>query len=63
MLRYIYDIFFTCKHGQEKLEIYLEDLNKCHPNLKFTSDLKEVNVAFLDLKVKQVKQNRNGFAC
>ena len=46
-------IFWT--HGQEKLKVFLEDLNKLHPNVKFTSDLSEENVAFLDLKLTQGK--------
>ena len=49
---YIDGIFFIRTHGQEKLKVFLEDLNKFQPNLKFTSDTREENVAFLDLKVK-----------
>ena len=56
-VRYIDDIFFTWTHGQEKLKVFLEDLNKFHPNLKFTSVSSEENVAFLDLKVK-LKQGK-----
>ena len=37
-VRYIDDIFFIWTHGQEKLKVFLEDLNKFHPNLKFKSD-------------------------
>ena len=51
------DIFVIWTHGQEKLKVFLEDLNKFHPNLKFTSDSSEENVAFLDLKVK-LKQGK-----
>ena len=40
-VRYIDDIFFIWTHGKEKLKIFLEDLNKFHPNLKFTSDSSE----------------------
>ena len=56
-VRYIDDIFFIWTHGQEKLKAFLEDLNKFHPNLKFTSDSSEENVAFLDLTVK-LKQGK-----
>ena len=31
-VRYIDDIFFIWTHGQEKLKVFLEDLNKFHPN-------------------------------
>ena len=49
---YIDDVFFIWTQGQEKLKVFLEDLNKFHPNLKFKSGSSEENVAFLDLKVK-----------
>ena len=42
---------------KKKLKAFLEDLNKFHPNLKFTSVSSEENVAFLDLKVK-LKQDK-----
>ena len=35
-LRYIDDIFFIWTHGEEQLKLFLKDLNKFHPNLKFT---------------------------
>ena len=41
----------------KKLKVFLKGLNKFHPNLKFTNDLSEENVAFLDLKVK-LKQGK-----
>ena len=46
------NIFFIWTHGQEKLKVLLEGLNKVHPNLKFTSGSSEKNVAFLDINVK-----------
>ena len=39
-VRHTDDIFFIWMHGQEKLKVFL-DLNKFHPNLKFTSDSSE----------------------
>ena len=50
--RYIDDIFFIWTHGKEKLNKFLEDFNKFHPNLKFTHEFSEKNVTFLDLIVK-----------
>ena len=50
--RYIDDIFFIWTHGEEHLELFLNNLNKFHPNLKFTYESSEKNVAFLDLNVK-----------
>ena len=35
-LRYIADIFFIWTHGKEQLNLFLKDLNKSHPSLKFT---------------------------
>ena len=34
-LRYIDDIFFIWVCGEEQLNLFLKDLNKFHPNLKF----------------------------
>ena len=36
-VRYIGHIFLNGTHGREKLKVILEDLNKFHPTLKFTS--------------------------
>ena len=56
-LRYIDDIFFIWTRGQGILKVFLEDLDKFYPNLKFTSDSSEENIAFLDFKVK-LKQRK-----
>ena len=37
------------------MKVFLEDLNKFHPNLKFTNDSSEERFGLLDLKVKQGK--------
>ena len=51
-VEHIDGIFFIRTLGQKKLKVFLEDLNKFQPNLKFTSNTREQKVAFLDLKVK-----------
>ena len=56
-VRHIDYIFFIWTKGQEKLKVFLEDLSKFLPNLKFTSNSCENNVTFLDLKVK-LKQGK-----
>ena len=56
-VRYIDDIFFIWTHGQEKPRVFLEDLNKFHPNLKFKSNSSEENVACLDVMIK-LKQGK-----
>ena len=50
--RYIDDFFFIRTHGQEKFRLFLEGLNKCHPNIKFAHETNKEDIAFLDLKVK-----------
>ena len=50
--RYIDDIFFIWTHCREKLEGYLDNFNKFHPNLRFTLEYSRKNVTFLDLDVK-----------
>ena len=50
--RYIDDIFFIWTHDQEKLEEFLDNFNKFHPNLRFTHEYSRKNVTFLDLDVK-----------
>ena len=61
-VRYIDDIFFIWTHGQEKPKVFLEDLNKFHPNLKFKSNSREENVACLDLMIKLKQGKTNVFA-
>ena len=36
--KYIDDIFFIWTRGQEKLEGFLDNFNKFHPNLRFTHE-------------------------
>ena len=50
--RYIDDIFFIWTHGEEKLELFLNDLNNYHPNIKFTHKSNKEHMSFLDLNVK-----------
>ena len=49
---YIDDAFFIWTHGHEKLRLFLEDLNKCHLNIKFTHETNKEDIVFLHLKVK-----------
>ena len=49
--RYIDDIFSIWTHGRDKLIKFLERLNCFHPNLKFTYEISETKVNFLDLLV------------
>ena len=49
--RYIDDVFFIWTHGQEKLDSFLEELNRCNSYLKFTYESSKTSIPFLDLKV------------
>ena len=51
-LRYIDDIFYVWTHGEEKLYDFLSCLNESHPNLKFTYEYSIERINFLDVIVK-----------
>ena len=50
-LRYIDDIFFIWTRGTQRLDSFLNELNKFHANLSFTYETSEEMVKFLDLNV------------
>ena len=50
-LRYIDDIFFIQTQGKEQCNLFLKDLNKFHPNMKFMYESSQNSVDFLDLDV------------
>ena len=49
--RYIDDIFMIWQHGEEELTKFLQDLNSCHPTIKFTSEFSKDKINFLDVMV------------
>ena len=49
--RYIDDVFFIWTHGQEKLDSFLEELNRCNSYLKFKYKSSKTSIPFLDVKV------------
>ena len=49
--RFLDDIFLIWEHSKEELEKFIENLNKFHPTIKFTYDISETTVSFLDVKV------------
>ena len=55
--RFIDYIFFIWTEGEESLEKFLEDLNKFHPNLKFTYEKSKEKINFLDAVIK-IKEGR-----
>ena len=46
--------------SEESLEKFLEDLNKFHPNLKFTYEKSKEKINFLDVVI-QIKEGRNNY--
>ena len=49
--RFIDDIFLIWPHGRESLLRFIEHLNRVHPTIKFTSDISDKEIAFLDLTI------------
>ena len=50
--RFIVDIFFIWTDTEENLDKFLEDLNKFHPNLRFTYEKLREKISFLDIVIK-----------
>ena len=49
--RYIDDIFMIWPHSEEELYSFIEALNQVHHSIKFTSDISQTEVNFLDVKI------------
>ena len=49
--RFIDDIFLIWPHGMNSLTKFIEHLNTVHPTIKFTSDISETRISFLDLTI------------
>ena len=49
--RFIDDVFSIWTHGQEKLDSFLEEFNRCKSSLKFTYESSKTSIVFLDLKL------------
>ena len=43
-------MFFIWTHGEEKLQLFLTDLNNFNPHIKFTYEFNKDRISFLDLK-------------
>ena len=54
---YIDDIFFIWTHGKQEIQQFLQELNKTHPNLKFTHESSIENISLLDLPVSLCNGN------
>ena len=49
--RFIDDVFIIWTHGKEKLEDFLDYINKAHETIKFPAEHSTTEVAFLDTPV------------
>ena len=56
--RFIDDIFPIWPHGMNSLTKFIEHLNTVHPTIKFTSDISETRISFLDLTI-YIQNNQN----
>ena len=43
-LRYIDDVFFIWTHGEEKLQLFLTDLNNYNTHIKFTYEFNKEHI-------------------
>ena len=53
--RYIGDIFFLWKHGENKLKSILDKINEVHPTIKLTAEWSKSSINFLDVTVSLVE--------
>ena len=51
--RYIDDIIFLWDSDKKDLDHFIEQANKFHPSIKFTAEISENEVTFLDIVVKR----------
>ena len=62
--RYIDDIFFIWRHGEESLEKFLNKLNSFHPTIKFTAEYSKETIHFFRCKYKIGRGGaHDGYVC
>jgi hypothetical protein len=52
-VRYIDDCFFIWHHSRDELQRFVEHLNEQVPTIKFTVEVSEKEISFLDVKIKK----------
>lgn len=57
-LRFIDDVLLIWNAGLDALILFIDFLNNCHPNIKFSHEISEKQVSFLDLLI--VKEDGGG---
>ena len=45
--------FFIWENGEDSLKQFIETLNACHPNIKFTAEWSKEEIYFLDANIRQ----------
>ena len=61
---YIDDVFFIWTNGKEKLSSFFDDLNKLHPNIKFSHEVNKESIHFLDFNFRLSNgKNFDRFIC
>ncbi|XP_060071249.1 uncharacterized protein LOC132551153 [Ylistrum balloti] len=58
--RYIDDIFFIWTHTREELASFCEAMNSNHPTIKFTFDISDTEVNFLDTTIYKLPDGNLG---
>lgn len=53
--RYIDDVFLIWLYSRQELVSFIAALNSQHETIKFTSDISDININFLDVKVTKDK--------
>ena len=46
--RYIDDVFSLCNKSKQDINLFIEQANQFHPSIKFTADISENEITFLD---------------
>jgi hypothetical protein len=49
--RFIDDIIALFTHTRDEVQAFVQDLNSCHPTIKFTAEISDTTVTFLDTKI------------
>ena len=52
-LRFIDDIFMIWDHSRADLDAFIQHLNTCHQTIKFTHEISQTQISFLDTWVKR----------
>ena len=50
-IRFLDDCLIGWSHGREKFDEFVAYLNRCHKSIKFTAEVSEMSVPFLDLNI------------